>query len=516
MKKYIFLLALGFTASVAQSQEISDALLYSQENLNGTARFRAMSGAFGALGGDLSAINVNPAGSAIFSNNQMGLTLGSMNTKNNSNYFGTKTSDKENSIDLNQAGGVFVFNNRRHSNWRKISLGVNYENINNFNNRLFSAGTNPTNSIDKYFLSYANTGNNGAPIPQEYVNRKSGESITDLYSYLGNNLPYGFAAQQAMIAFYDQGFIIDAVNVNNPNSTYSSLVPAGGNYYQENSVTRTGYNGKLSFNAATSYKDKLFIGLNLNSHFTDLQKNSRFYEENNAPVTNDYTVSQIQFDNTLNTYGTGFSFQLGAITKLTNEVRVGLAYESSTWYNLNDEFSQKLIVVSSAANANDLTDVVDPRVVNVYDTYKLQTPSKLTGSFAYIFGKSGLISIDYAMKDYSKTKFKPGYGALNNEMNTLLDTAGELRIGAEYRINALSLRGGYRYEQSPYKDGVTIGDLTGYSVGLGYNFGSTKLDLAYSYAKRNSQQGFFGQGFTDGAKIDAINNNVSLSLLFEL
>ncbi|UFH47884.1 outer membrane protein transport protein [Flavobacterium galactosidilyticum] len=516
MKKYIFLFALGFTASIAQSQEISDALLYSQENLNGTARFRAMSGAFGALGGDLSSINVNPAGSAVFSNNQMGLTLSSFNTKNNSDYFGTKTSDKENSLDLNQAGAVFVFNNRSGSNWRKISVAVNYENTNNFENRLFSAGTNPNNSIDKYFLSYANTGNNGAPIPQEFVNRKTGESISDLYSYLGSNLPYGFAAQQAMIAFYDQGFIIDANDVNNPNSTYSSMVPTGGNYYQENSVASTGYNGKLSFNGATSYKDKLYLGLNLNSHFTDLQKTSRFYEDNNAPLTNDYTVSQVQFDNTLNTYGTGFSFQAGAIAKLTNEFRIGLAYESPTWYTLNDELSQKLTVVSSAANVNDVTDVVDPRVVNIYEAYKLQTPSKMTGSLAYIFGKSGLISVDYAMKDYSKTKFKPGYGALNNELNTLLDTAGELRIGAEYRINAVSLRGGYRYEQSPYKNAVTIGDLTGYSAGLGYNFGSTKLDLAYSYAKRNSQQGFFGQGFTDGAKIDAINNNVSLSLLFEL
>ena len=140
----------------------------------------------------------------------------------------------------------------------------------------------------------------------------------------------------------------------------------------------------------------------------------------------------------------------------------------------------------------------------------------MTGSLAYIFGKSGLISVDYAIKDYSKTKFKPGYGALNNELNTVLDTAGELRIGAEYRIDAVSLRGGYRYEQSPYKNGLTIGDLTGYSAGLGYNFGSTKVDLAYSYAKRNSELGFFGQGFTDGAKIDAVNNNVSLSLLFEL
>jgi hypothetical protein len=29
--------------------------------------------------------------------------------------------------------------------------------------------------------------------------------------------------------------------------------------------------------------------------------------------------------------------------KVTNEMRVGLAYESSTWYNLSDELSQKLV-----------------------------------------------------------------------------------------------------------------------------------------------------------------------------
>ena len=73
MKKYIFLSALGLTATMTQSQELSDALLYSQDNLNGTARFRAMGGAFGALGGDLSSLNVNPAGSAIFVNNQLDL-----------------------------------------------------------------------------------------------------------------------------------------------------------------------------------------------------------------------------------------------------------------------------------------------------------------------------------------------------------------------------------------------------------------------------------------------------------
>ena len=526
MKKYIFLLALGFTASVAQSQEISDAMRYAQDNLNGTARFRAMSGAFGALGGDLSSINVNPAGSAVFTNNQMALTLSNFDTKNKSNYFGSTSSEKNNSFDLNQAGAVFVFNNRNtNSNWKKISLGVNYENITNFDNRFFSAGTNPNNSIGDYFLSYANNSNNGAPVPQEFVNTNPGESISNLYSFLGSNLPNnqypnlnGFAAQQAFLGY--QGFIIDAIDGNNNNSPYTSNVPAGGNFYQENSVYSTGYNGKLSFNAATSYKDKLYIGLNLNSHFTDFHKSSTFYEDNDAPLTNDYTVTRLSFENDLYTYGTGFSFQLGAIAKISNEIRLGLAYESSTWYKLNDELSQRLVAVSSATNADDTNDVVNPQVVNIYEPYKLQTPSKLTGSFAYVFGKSGLISVDYAIKDYSKTKFKPEndpyFNDLNSDMNSILDTTGELRIGAEYKIEALSLRAGYRYEQSPYKNAVTIGDLTGYSAGLGYSFGSTKVDLAYSYAKRNSQQGFFNQGFTDGASIKAINNNLSVTLLFEL
>jgi long-subunit fatty acid transport protein len=63
----------------------------------------------------------------------------------------------------------------------------------------------------------------------------------------------------------------------------------------------------------------------------------------------DYTISKLRFDNDLYTYGTGFSFQVGAIAKVTNEMRVGLAYESSTWYNLSDELSQKLVSVSSSS-----------------------------------------------------------------------------------------------------------------------------------------------------------------------
>ncbi len=513
MKKYLSIILAGLTFSAAQSQEISDAVRYAQDNLNGTARYRAMSGAFGALGGDLSSINVNPAGSAIFTTNQFGVTLSNSNIKNNSNYFGTKKSEKNSSFDLNQAGAVFVFKNyNTESDWKKFNIAVNYENANNFDNSLFSAGTNPTNSIDKYFLYYANT--NGG-IALSNLQLQSNESISDLYGYLGSNL--GFGAQQAFLGY--QAYVIDAdPNYDdNTNRNYVSLVPGGGNYYQENSFETTGYNGKLTFNAAAEYKDFLYIGLNLNSHFTDYRQATSFYEDN-YNLSDDNKVNRLRFNNDIYTYGTGFSFQLGAIAKVTKELRLGLSYESPTWYRLNDELQQSLVAISSSTAGELAPDVVNPQITMVYDAYKIQTPAKITGSFAYIFGKEGLISFDLGLKDYSATRFKPkaDFRDINSTMNSILDNTIEYRIGAEKRIKQWSLRAGYRMEQSPYKNTNIMSDLKGYSAGFGYNFGSTKLDLAYSHSERDYQQQFFSQGMTDGSKINAINNNVSLTLLFEL
>ncbi|KQB39284.1 OmpP1/FadL family transporter [Flavobacterium aquidurense] len=507
MKKILFLLITGLTASVSHSQEISDAVRYAQDNLTGTARFRAMSGAFGAVGGDLSSMSVNPAGSAIFSNNQTGISFSNQNIKNNSNYFGTQTSDKENSFILNQAGAIFVFHDHNPSNnWKKIAIGATYENTNNFDNSVVSVGTNPTNSIDKYFLAYANGEpfkNNGIPL----------SVITDI--------PYRdqfFTEQQAYFGY--RGFVINPVTETDNNNQYTSNVPAGGNYYHENEVYTSGYNSKLSFNIATSYKDRIYLGANLNVHITDFRRSSSFYEDNSNPLEANATISNLRFNNDLYTYGNGFSFQLGAIAKVTESFRLGLAYESNTWYEMNDEVSQSLYTTTQAINGPENYANINPNIVNVYDSYTLQTPGKTTFSAAYVFGKSGLISVDYAIKDYGNTKYKPtndeGFSRVNTQINNQLTSNGELRVGAEYKIKQLSLRGGYRFEGSPYKNGTTIGDTNSYSGGLGYNFGGTKLDLAYSYLERKSNQGFFATGFTDGANITSKLNNVTLTLLFEL
>ena len=511
MKRNILLFVAALTLGAAQAQELAipDALRYAQDNMNGTARFRAMGGAFGALGGDLSAINVNPAGSAIFANSQFAVTLSNFSTKNKSDYFGTSSTLTDNSFDINQAGFVFVFD-QGEKDWNKFTLSVNYDNVNNYDNAIQAAGTNPLSSVGDYFTGFANQ--NGG-IDLGLLELQQNESISSLYQYLGE--AYGFGAQQAFLGY--QAFVIDpAADYSATNRNYISLVPAGGNYYQETYMISSGYNGKLAFNIATAYKDRIFLGLNLNSHFTDYTQRTSLFESNaNTPQAG---IQRLRFNNDLQTFGSGFSFQLGAIAKVSESFRAGLSFESPTWLSLTDRTTQSLSAISANSTGELPADIVAPDIVNEFAPYRIQTPSKLTASFAYVFGKSGLISVDYAMKDYSSIKFSPrsDYVDFNNNVSQMLDASSEVRIGAEYRIKQFSLRGGYRMEQSPYKDTKLMGDLSSYSAGIGYNFGSAKIDLAYTFAERDYQQQFLTSGMVDRATVNGTNNNVSLSLLFNL
>ena len=67
---FIIYLLLGISAIYSQTYE--DVLRYNSFYHDGSSRFNSMGGAFGALGGDLSSININPAGSSFFLNLNLG------------------------------------------------------------------------------------------------------------------------------------------------------------------------------------------------------------------------------------------------------------------------------------------------------------------------------------------------------------------------------------------------------------------------------------------------------------
>ncbi|WP_034044137.1 OmpP1/FadL family transporter [Wocania ichthyoenteri] len=505
MKKLNLLFIGILSMSTIYAQDITDALRYSQDNIQGTARFRALSGAFGALGGDMSAVSLNPAGSAVFSSSHASFTLSTLETTNDTQYFNGSGSTNDSNFDINQGGAAFVFASRDNSPWRKFTIGIAYEKTNDFDNNWFAFGTNTNNqSIDLYFLNYADG------LRLDEISALDGESLTDAYAGIGN--AYGFANQQAFLGF--ESFILEPDDINNDaNTTYSSNL-ANGDFNHDYTYASTGYNGKITFNMAAQYEDNLYLGLNLNSHFIDYQRSTLLFEDNaNAGSI----INDIEFENTLSTTGNGFSFQLGGILKLSPEFRVGLTYDSPTWYTIEEETTQYIATERDDAGTN-ATQVINPQIVNIYPQYKLQTPAKVTGSLAYVFGTQGLISFDYSRKDYSSTKFKPenDYTNVNNNISNMLTDASTYRLGGEYKHKQFSFRGGYRFEESPYKNGITVGDLTGYSFGVGYNFGNTKLDVTYDQSNRTNETPLYNVGLTDAALIDRTNSNLTLSLSFNI
>ncbi|MFB9057268.1 OmpP1/FadL family transporter [Mariniflexile ostreae] len=501
MKKLNLLFITGLlSVSFLNAQNITDALRYSQNEIQGTARYRALSGAFGALGGDMSAVSANPASSAIFTQSHASFSGVFSNTDNNTRYFNGMGSSSDSNFDINQGGAAFVFTSNK-SRWKKFSMGVAYERTNNYDDNWYATGTNTNNqSVDMYFLDYAN----GVKLGD--ISLLTNELVEDAYRDIGN--VFGYAHQQAFLGY--QAYIIEPDADNDNNTTYFSNL-ANGSFDHDYIYASTGYNGKIAFNFATQYDENLYLGLNLNSHFINYDKSTNLVERN----SNGGTISFIEFENNLATRGSGFSFQLGGIVKITNELRAGITYDSPIWYSIEEETSQ---FIKSNLSDSDMGYI--PNIINVYPKYKLQTPSKITGSLAYIFGTQGLISFDYSHKDYSATKLKPtsdpDFQLQNTNMNDKLQAASTYRVGGEYKIQQFSFRGGYRFEESPYKDGVTIGDLNGYSVGLGYNFGNTRLDVTYDQYKRDYNTPLYSVGLTDSASIDNKNSNVTLSLSFNI
>ena len=82
-KLYISLLMCG-ASLMASAQATFDVLKLSETELNGTSRYMSMAGAYGAVGGDISAISQNPGGIGIYRSSDIAATM-------NLNFLSTKS-----------------------------------------------------------------------------------------------------------------------------------------------------------------------------------------------------------------------------------------------------------------------------------------------------------------------------------------------------------------------------------------------------------------------------------------
>ncbi len=497
MKRITTFIMLGVCA-FATAQNINDVLRYSLEEVQGTARYQAMGGAFGALGGDLSALGTNPAGSAVFINGQFSVSGSVYQRGNDALFNGTLTGSDNGSVNLNQVGGVWVFRSTGDSPWKKLALAANYDLVRDFDNDFLVRGNSPV-GIDQYFLTYAQ----GVPLGPLRV--QDGEFIEDAYLDIGSGL--GFADQQAFLGF--QAGYIDPADPDDDNNTQYLSNASYNTVAQEYRQSTNGYNSKFTLNFAGQYQENFYLGASLNFHSV-LYERITLMDENGYNATS--AIQSATFDNFLRTEGAGFSFGLGAIAKMSDLVRVGLSYQSPTWYRLADDFSQR--ANTDFADKNPDITFIDFGIVNLFEEYTVRTPARYTGSLGLVFGTQGLLSFDYGYQDMSKAELRPDSDPSFSEENAFIaDQLGGMstfRLGGEYRIGPMSLRAGYRYEQSPYETSGNWGDLEGYSGGIGYAWGPSRLDFAFSRTEQTVPQSLFDLDLSS-ASVNRINRYFTLT-----
>jgi hypothetical protein len=430
------------------------AEIYSSSDFGGTAKFNSMAGSMGALGGDLSAITINPAGTGVFISGDVAATLSVQNNKNNSNLFGSSFESSYTNTNLGQIGGVVSFDTGNTSPWKFVNLAFNYSTKN-----LENYVQTPGNSNISTDVQYTDSGNN---------------TIDDKLVYTGHA--------------YD----------------------------------RTGTASNLNVSLGGNYENKIYIGAGLNFKSADFDQSDFFQLQlQNLGESAYYQKQYTPYRESSN----GFSASVGIIGKINNNIRLGVAVESPTFWNLTRTYTE----YSNYSNGIDY-DIYD-------ETRKLTTPMKLTLSGAIVASKNFAINVDYTL-GVTKPKYKVEGSAetqLNDYFSSDYKNTSDLRVGAEYRVAGFRLRGGYGLEASPFSDssikainsnGVSgsyglnspfVGKRETLAGGLGYDFKAFYIDAGIQSITSTYDNPFFGGDYAvttnDGYSVtngDSITNEASI------
>lgn len=496
---------------LAYSQTAIDAFQLSHSDLRGTARYMSMGGAFGALGGDLSTLNNNPGGIGLYRKSELGVTLNieASSIKSATSIMTQSTSQTKVSVpNFGYVGAAWLGNDvMPYFTW-----GVSYGRIVNMNRR-YKGQARMNGSLYNYVAQYSDgytsnqlsaegTDNGGYSSP-DYIPWLS------ILSYNGMAInPIGSTSQ------YQGPWQNDHVNSNGDRTPSTGI--------SEFDVDEHGYVDEYAIDFGGNIMNTVYWGMGFGITDIELTQNTHYTEDIKNAVIMDPTaeLGELEIGNantTLSNYkhidGTGFNFKLGVIVRPINALRIGFAFHTPTYYNINQ---------SSGADLNYDYTFFNPDgynrnysgTPNDYRSWKLRTPWRMQVSAAGIIGTSAIISMEYEYRPYQNMNLRSDYGDeltnYNQDIKTYYKAANILRFGAEYRIlPQLSIRAGYVHESTPTGTAISNNEVTVYTsnpddtgtnpayaldnstqyitCGLGYRYKNFSIDAAYVYKHRTSE-----------------------------
>ncbi|HRY97491.1 MAG TPA: hypothetical protein P5550_00400 [Bacteroidales bacterium] len=469
MKKiWTFLLVLG-TAGLLNAQNEVDALRYSQVFPGGSARFNALSGAFGALGADFSSLSVNPAGIGVYQSSEFSFTPSLSLGKTESTYLGKTGEDLKYNFNLGNAGMVFVMPMgpaAQSNGWKNLQFGLGINRQNNYNARMLVEGFNPESSLLDAYLDYAN-----------------------------GIAPSELGAFDTRLAF--NTWLLDTMG---SNTQYISAVPDG-QVTQRKSVTSDGSLNEFVLSLGANYSDRFYLGASLGFPFLRYNESSVYTERDYDNLIEDFDEFSVYDD--LEARGSGINFKLGMIFRATEWLRLGAALHTPTFFDIREEYTT---TISSAFDNGD--SYTDASPDGRFD-YTLETPMRAIGSVALVIGKLGLLSADYEFVDYSSARLRSDsykYFDENDAIRNSYTSTGNLRVGTEWKLDNFAFRGGVGLYGSPYRSGINNAERTSYSLGFGLREKNYFVDLAYVYSQMEEDYYLYNPGL-----VSAVANKTSQS-----
>lgn len=462
----------------------ADAVAFSRNNnAFTTARVAAMGGAFNSLGGDLAAVNSNPAGVGMFRRSVFGISA-SVSGATESNSFSSSMDSRTRfginnfgcAINLYQSSGPLV----------GVTMAFTYNKSN-----------------DMTYRSNFSLGSQSASIADLYANQVRGiyQSALGSSAYPFNNSEIYVNEWGGVLAY--QNAIINPTSDNKDCYTYLSNLSQDASV--ESSIRSNSRGGvhEGGFSIGFNLNNNVYLGFTWGLQDISTSQSYEYYEQY---YSNSTDLTGLYYNPTVKVEGWGTDLKLGAIFRPVDGLRLGVAFHTPSLVSIRRTYS---VLMQSSFNDGEVVTrpVGSNEGVDVYD-YDYTSPARLLLGASYTIGNVVALSLDYDRVWYNGIRLRMDSDSYNDPFKGWVkndyQAANNFRFGAEVKpVPYLALRCGYAYYGSPVKNGATIfdspvaTDSQNITAGFGFRFlDGASLDFAYINTQTNytSYNTFYYEG----------------------
>ena len=447
MKYLVFLLS--FLTLPLLAQNTTDALRYSQFQFGSTARAVGAGNAFGALGGDFSVVNQNPAGLAVYRRGELMLTPSFYDVDVQSDLGGQFNSDSKNRFSFENLG-IVIANQPIATKWKTSNWGIGFNRTANYHRRFTFEGSTPGTITDE-FLELAD-----GFAPEELDNFQAGPAF---------DAGAIFPADPNDPTIYTSDFPLDLID--EPIRKSQTVASEGGT-------------SELSLSYAANYNERFMVGFTVGVPVVNYVEAKRYREvDANGTIPN---FNELLFDEDLTVTGIGINGKFGVIGLITQEIRVGLAVHTPSFLSLEESFTTR---ITYDFDDNGVNNRFDANGADGLNEFNMRTPWRTMLSGAYLFGRNGFLSAELEFVDHAGASFNfdDAFTAdedfANDRIDAELKSAVNFRLGGEFAYQKFRARVGVQLNGNPYVNDELGSVGAGYAGGLGFRGNSFYADVTY-------------------------------------